>query len=387
MGRSVKNIILRGIAAAGKTIGPAFDRPPRLENCRRILVFQGGGLGDIFRAFPLILSLHRRYPKAALFTLTPFSKTVFKLFPRPDVISETFDYSPAGAHRGPAAKWRLVQGLRPYRFDLIVNPARGEGMLENGILAYRIGAPCRVGFEREGAGFLNTVKLPLRDDRPIVEQNLDLLRALGIPVLPDLSLRVPDEALPFGPALRKERLPDGERLIALHPGSFWRKELQWPLARYIALAKELLGRHRCQIALLGTAEEAPLAGAMSSRIADPRLFSMAGKTTLPEAASLIQSADLFIGNDSGLLHLALGLKVPAVGLFGYTDPGQVIAPQGPCIALHRPSGEGLYFHQPFYQFKPGQPNPIERIEVEEVLEAARTLMGASPHSRPSKTFL
>jgi ADP-heptose:LPS heptosyltransferase len=382
--RQVKKLILRGAAFAGKRTGGLFDRAPRLERCRRILIFQGGGLGDILRVFPLILSLHQRFPNASLYTLTPFSNIVFKLFPRPDLIAGSFNYDPAGEDRGLAGKSRLVKRLRPHRFDLIINPGRGEGMIENAILSYRIGAPCRVGFDREGAGFLNTVKVPLQDDRPIVEQNLDLLRALGIPTAPHLSLRVPDEEASFGPALRKELLSDGEQLIALHPGSFWRKELQWPLPKYIDLAGEILLRYRCRIVLLGTKEEAPLAEQMRAALNNSRLISMAGKTGLAQVASLLKSADLFIGNDSGLLHLSLGLKVPAIGLFGYTDPRQVIAPEGACIALHKPSGEALYFHQPFYRFKPGEKNPIERIEVAEVLEAADTLLKpAAPHFFPS----
>ena len=382
--RPIKKFILRGVAFAGKRTGRLFDRPPRLETCRRILIFQGGGLGDIFRVFPLILSLHPRFPKAALYTLTPFSGTVFKLFPRPDHIAAAFDYSPAGAHRGLAGKRRLIKALRPYRFDLIINPGRGEGMLENTLLSYQIGAPCRVGFEKEGAGFLNTVKVSLRDDRPIVEQNLDLLRAIGVPAVPHLSLRVPDDALSFGAELKQSFLSEGESLFAIHPGSFWRKELQWPLPRYIALARALLDLYRCKIVLLGTQEEAPLAEQMRSAVESPRLISMAGKTTLPQVASLIRSADLYIGNDSGLLHLSLGLQTPTVGLFGYTDPRQVIAPEGPCIALHKASDEALYFHQPFYQFNPKGKNPIERIEVADVLEAVYTLLNrAAPHSFPS----
>lgn len=383
--RQLKKIMLRGTAAAGKRIGWAFDRTFAPDTCRRILIFQGGGLGDIFRAFPLILSLHEHFPQAAIYTLTPFSETVFQLFPRPEIIAESFNYSPAGEHRGLAAKRQLVKRLRLYRFDLIVNPARGEGMLENAILSYQIGVPCRVGFEKEGAGFLNTVKVPLRNDRPIVEQNLDLLRALGLPSAPRLSLRVPEQAISFGPSLRRELVSEEEILFALHPGSFWRKELQWPLLRYIDLAKKLLDRYAGKIVLLGTKEEAPLADQVLNAVGSPRLISMAGKTTLAQAASLIKSADLFIGNDSGLLHLSLGLNVPTIGLFGYTDPRQVIAPDGLCIALHKPSGETLYFHQPFYQFNPAGKNPIERIEVEEVLHAVETLLNtAGLQSFPSK---
>lgn len=380
--RHIKQRVLQALARFGQWAGGALDRPCRPEACRRILVFQAGGIGDILRIFPVIQSLLDRFPQASVTTLTPFADTVFQLFPRRDGITRTLPYDVRGDHRGLRGKLALARTLRSQGFDLVINSARGEGMLENTILSFTTGAPCRVGFEKDGAGFLNTVKVHLDDHRALLHQNLDLLRAIGIePAAPEIAIHIPEEDARFAAAFVRERLAPDERLIALHPGSFWRKQLQWPLPRYAALARELLHAHPCRILLLGAREEAPLTRAIAEASQSPRLIDLAGQTSLPRVAALLGRLHLFIGNDSGLLHLALALKVPSIGLFGYTSPRQVIDPAGPCIALQKPARGPRYLHQPFFTFDQAEPNPIESIEVPHVLEAAVTLL-RSPPSRP-----
>lgn len=373
--RHIKQHALEALACFGRWAGGAFDRPCRPDACRRILVFQAGGIGDILRVFPVIQSLLDRFPRASVTTLTPFADTVFQLFPGRGDIAQTLSYDVRGDHRGLRGKLALARALRVQGFDLVVNAARGEGMLENTILSFATGAPCRVGFEKDGAGFLNTVKVRLDDHRALLRQNLALLRAIGIePAVREIAIRISEEEARVAAFFVRERLAPGERLIALHPGSFWRTRLQWPLPRYAALTRELLHAHPCRILLLGTREEAPLTREIVESAPNPRLIDLAGQTSLPRVAALLSRSHLFIGNDSGLLHLALALRIPSIGLFGHTSPGQVIDPTGPCIALQKPARGRRYLHQPFFTFDPAEPNPIESIEVPDVLEAAGTLL-------------
>lgn len=367
--------ILKTLAAVGRRIGPAFDRPTPARPPARMLIFQAGGIGDMLRIFPLLLSIRQAWPESRLFTLTPFASTVFDLLAPSHAIERRFSYDPEREHRGIRRKWALTRLLRGYHFDLIVNPGRGEGMIENALIAYAIGAPTRVGFDRDGAGFLHTHKVALDDQRPIVQQNLDLLRALGVePAVATAPLHVPFEA-----SAEAEHLvpPGSDALIALHPGSHWRHHLQWPAERYAAVANALLSRYPCRVLLLGTPDEASLTGSIARTVGHPRLLDLGGRTTLMQAAAVLSRCRLFIGNDSGLLHVALGFKVPSIGIFGYTSPRQVIAPEGPCIALQKDHGTARYLHQPFYRFPHGA-NPITLIQVDEVLQAASRLLERPP---------
>jgi ADP-heptose:LPS heptosyltransferase len=307
----------------------------------------------------------------------------------PRAITESFPYEPTGEHRGLLGKLLLARKLREYDFDLIINPARGEGMLENTIISFLIGARWRIGFEKDGSGFLNTVKVPFKQMRPVVEQNLDLLRASSIePTVQSISLRIPEEDLVFGDSFRDAHISTGELLISIHTGSYWRRHLQWPFRRYIDLIKKILKQYHCKVVLLGTKEETLMVHQIMTVVEDSRIINMAGKTTLTQVAAILSRSDLFIGNDSGLLHVSLALKVPSIGIFGYTSPRQVISPEGPCIALHKGNEECLYYHQPFFEFKPKEKNPIELIEVTEVLQAVKTiLVKPASHLPPFKTSL
>lgn len=371
-GRSLKEFALAATARIGRTLTGTSGTTPKLGAPDRILLFQAGGIGDILRIFPLLESLHAAFPGAALFTLSPFHTSVYALLREPGMLAGSLPYNPTNAQRGLAAKLKLARALRGYGFDLIVNPARGQGMLQHALLSFAIGAPVRVGFDDEGAGFANNVRVPLTADRPIVLQNLDLLRALGTePQVTDVHLRVPRIDLA---SLLPRTLDESEPLIAIHAGSTWESRLQWQLARYAELLTALLREHRCTILLLGTAPETPMGDALMAQANQPRVVNLIGKTSLLQVAALLSRCALFIGNDSGLLHVALGLRTPAIGLFGYTAPQQVIFPQGPCVALHKPGRTRLYEHQAFFTFRDEGPNPLDNIHVSDVLDAARSLL-------------
>lgn len=370
-------VVLKILAWAGKYIGHLFSKLPVTGSFQRILIFQAGGVGDIVRIFPVIMLLRKQFPKATLVSLSPFSGTVYQLLPDPSGLDERIDYEPRRQHSNLASKLRLAWSLRKHRYDLIINPARGEGMIENAILSLIIGAPCRVGFEKNGAGFLNTVKVPLQDHVPITRQNLGLLLAVGIaPTLEKASLRIPEEALAYADAFIHSYRPTTHKLIAIQPGNYWRQELRWPQDRYADMIDALAARHQCVIVLLGTQAEAGLNQWIVNRAKTAHPIDLAGQTSLTQMAAIVARSDLFIGNDSGPLHLALALEVPSVGIFGYTLPEQVISPTGPCIALKKESQESLFLHEPFREFKSSVANPIEQIEVADVLQAAESLLSS-----------
>lgn len=370
-------IVLKIIAWIGKYIGHWFSKSPETIVFQRILVFQAGGIGDIVRVFPIIMSLRDQLPNAYLVSLSSFSDKVYHLLPASYEPDECTSYEPLRQHRGLISKLRLAWSLRKQHFDLIISPARGEGMIEHAILALIIGAPCRVGFEKNGAGFLHTVKVPLQDQTPITQQNLNLLGAVGItPSVEKIVLQIPEKDLAYADAFIQSCRPMTQKLITIQPGNHWRQELRWPQDRYADLIKALAAKYQCIIVLLGTQAETDLNQWILERTKITQLIDLAGKTTLTEMVSILARSDLFIGNDSGPLHLALALGVPSVGIFGYTLPEQVISPTGPCIAINKGPKERLFLHEPFHDFKSSVTNPIDSVEIVDVLQAAETLLSS-----------
>jgi heptosyltransferase-3 len=128
-------------------------------------------------------------------------------------------------------------------------------------------------------------------------------------------------------------LPPGPPVLALGPTANWRGKV-WPADRFVALAHALLAGPLAgaRVAVLAGpgAEEAALAAPVLAAL--PEAIDLAGRLTLPEAAAVLARAVLFIGNDSGLMHLAAAAGAPTLGLFGPT-PSAEYAPAGPRAAV------------------------------------------------------
>jgi ADP-heptose:LPS heptosyltransferase len=109
----------------------------------------------------------------------------------------------------------------------------------------------------------------------------------------------------------------GSRWLALGPGARWEGK-RWPAGHFVALANRLQGEADA-IILLGSAAERDRCNGIEADLAGPCL-NLAGRTGLLQASAVLQRATLFIGNDSGLGHMAAAVGTPSVTLFGPGDP-------------------------------------------------------------------
>jgi len=385
MKQRLKRPLLRLLWSTGAAASPWLDRPADLGRVRRILVFQGGGIGDVIRVFPALRALHQALPGTSITSLTQYGANLFRLFPRPEAVTDHVVYDLQGAHRGLLPKIRLALALRRRRFDMIFSPNYGLGMIEAAIFSFLVGAPCRIGFDHGGAGFLYTIKRNLAPTPSIQEQALALLAAAGLPLpCPERYLQVPEDGLVHAQAiLRHAGIPEGCRLVVVAPevktdaryGSF-PEYRAWPLAHMAVLLREIPRRLHARVVLLGRPLADSGALGLEAGAAAAPVVNLLGETTLAEAAGLIGSAQLFIGNDSGLLHVAVGLQVPSVAIFGATAPHQVIPQSDMCVSLWK----GLpcspcFSHQPLFDLVcPFGVACLTTITPAEVLEAAERLL-------------
>ena len=118
----------------------------------------------------------------------------------------------------------------------------------------------------------------------------------------------------------RARLPEG-RLLALAPAAN-RVGKTWPLDRFADYLKAATAPGGVlagwSVAVLGGPEDAAAARGLQAALPDRRILDFTGEALLPTAA-LLGQADLFVGNDSGLMHLAAAVETPVVALFGPTD--------------------------------------------------------------------
>jgi ADP-heptose:LPS heptosyltransferase len=227
----------------------------------------------------------------------------------------------------------LIRQLRAARFDLVIDFHGGP---RASLLAWLSGAPDRLGYEVVARSWMYTQRVARpRALRPrhSVENQWDLLTALGIPppdptAYPVEMLVDPAAARAVDARLLSAGLQAGEPLIVIHvsAGNPFRR---WPIAAFAALVTGLItgDPHRRVIVTSGPSDRQ----AAGQVIAEARaLLSEADGAhavscddfSLAELRALVDRAALYIGGDSGPLHVAATSGVPIVGLYGPTLPAR-----------------------------------------------------------------
>ncbi len=355
---------------------------------RKILVAEGGGIGDLIRVLPAIECLKDNFPAASISVLaSPEAKGILSLFSKKDIVSEVIDYDLKSRHRGFLKKLLLIRSLRKKNFDLIYAPDRGEGMREEVLINFLTGVPHRLGFQKGRAGSLNTIKIELKENVPIVKQNLDILKQAGLQVTKEeIDLSIPEKDILEAKLLTKQLARENSSpLITIHPGASWNAGYRcWPLENYIALIKRLIKELQLKVIISGNTGDIETGKRILREIESPAIISVMGRTTLAQITAIIKLSNLFLGNDSGPLHIALALKIPSVAIFGSTSPEQVIGPQERCVVIRKTLAcSPCYVHQ--YDYRPDCKDfrCLNEITVDEVFNAVKKVLSGNFHEEIS----
>jgi ADP-heptose:LPS heptosyltransferase len=302
-----------------------------------VLVLRLGALGDVLRTLPPVRLIRRALPRAAVWWVVD-ERWRAVLADHPDltgtVVVPRRDWqrqvrSPAGW----PALLRSVRELRGRLRGLAPDLALDfHGNLRSGVVGWLSGAPVRLGYAghqaKEGNRLLTTHRVPSGSHRaPRIERNLDLVRALG---LPDGPLPLGDLPLARAGRAAADRIVEGTRGAAaafavINPGASAAQAYKKPPASLLsAAAVRLTRRGVTPLVVWGPGEESD-ARQVVERAGDAAV--LAPPTDLPTLAALLERARLFVGGDSGPLHLACVLGCPVLGLYGATDP-EVNGPWG-----------------------------------------------------------
>lgn len=353
------------------------DKPINLLKIKKILVTGGGGgTGDIILALPAIESFGLNFPHASISLLTSSeSAEVLSLFSSRDIISEVIDYDAKGRHKSLLKKLLLIISLRKRHFDLSYFPSRGEGMRKEALMSFFIGASNRLGFSKGNVGLLNTVKIELKDDVSLLDQNLAILSAGKLRVQrPTKILAVPEKDLLEARNVLKHLIPNCRfPIISIHPGALWHsKNKCWPIEKFSSLIRYLHEEFNAMIIIVGSKNELSISRVLSENIQNPSVVNMIGKTTVVQAAAFIKQSQLFIGNDSGPFHIANFLNVPTIVLFGATSPRQIVSSVNNCTIVSKNLNcSPCYLHHPGLMPDCKDVRCLKEIEVEEVMNAVR----------------
>jgi ADP-heptose:LPS heptosyltransferase len=303
----------------------------------RILVVKMAGIGDLLLATPALRALRETYPQAQIDLLvTPASAGILDNW---DVINRIivldkylFDY-PQQILKNPRNLRRLTplwHDLHDSHYDAVLlmhHLTLPFGRLKHQLLVRATGAKWRVGLDNGHGRFLN-VRVPDTGFGAMheAEYNLAIARAVGATTTNDTSLTIPlseEERQQAQQLVYGEQEPENTAhpIIAMHPGSGgYSTARRWAPERFAQVADTLFRESGGQLLLLGGPEEAALhkqiMGMLQSGIP---ARGLAGKGNIKVTAAVLELADLFIGNDSALMHLAVAGGTPTVAIFGLTN--------------------------------------------------------------------
>jgi heptosyltransferase-2 len=291
-------------------------------------------LGDTLLITPALQALRAAQPNARISLLTtPVGAAALRDLPLYDelMIFEKQRFNSPRELLRPTnlrAAWGLWRQLRRVRYDacvLLHHLTTWFGTLKYAALNAASGAPRRFGLDN-GRGFFLTD--PVADGgfgaRHQAEYWLALIALLAPPAAA-APAPLPCVALPpagdSAVSATFERIDPQRPLIALHPGSgAFAPARRWPVTRFAALADALID-DGAQLVLVGGPEEAELRQRMLQGMRRAAaVIDLGGRTGLSDLAYVFAQCDLFVGNDSGLAHLAGAAGAPVVAIFGPTDP-------------------------------------------------------------------
>lgn len=273
------------------------------------------------------------------------------------------------------------------------------------LLSYATGASRRVGFYRfkvEGnyTGNLLTHRVVYSPHHHVATTYASLLIALSGPAGDQPASRVPvDESILVPPRVHPsedaqnailEKIrgritieSDRNRIILLNPNASDLVPVRrWPVERFLEVARILLDLPDVTIVVTGAPDEKEQADAFVKKLNNPRITSLAGRTTIPELVTLYSVSDLLITNDSGPAHFATVAVLPTVVLFGPETPKifRPLSPEvhviyknlmcSPCVSVYNQKRSTCTDNQ-----------CMKQISAEEVAQKAVVILSGRPTPR------
>jgi heptosyltransferase II len=305
-----------------------------------ILIRMPNWLGDFVMATACLPEVRRHYPDARITVMckAPFADLVAK-DPNVDAVF------PVTSSRDKT----IIPRLREGRYDLgilLTNSFSSAWHLWRGRVKERIG------YTSHFRSLLLTKKIPPPDDyatRHQVLSYLYLLSSYGISIseAPEPYLCITDKDKAAVAAFFSSRgLSSEKRVIGINPGAQYGSAKCWLPERFTTLTQRLLSEDpECSIIYFGDKAGSSLVDTICGEVTSPRVFNMAGKTSLCELIPFIEKCSVFLTNDSGPMHVAAALKTPLVALFGSTSDirtgpyggGTVIHKNVPCSPCYKRS--------------------------------------------------
>ncbi|HEV2489055.1 MAG TPA: lipopolysaccharide heptosyltransferase II [Candidatus Acidoferrales bacterium] len=341
----------------------------------KLLVRATNWVGDAVMSIPALETVRAKWPQAEISVIArPWVADLYRVQPFADRVIPL-----SASANGLRGVERFTKELRRERFDCAL-------LLQNAFsaawLAWRAKIPQRIGYARDGRSALLTsaVHVPRSGEIPPHESYyyLELLRRAGWidawSQVEEIRLQVSSDAKESAEAqLLKAGIRTNSLRIAIAPGAAYGSAKCWIPERFAAVADGLVEDFGADVILFGADSEIGVSRQIASQMRH-RPVNLAGQTTIGQLPALFSRCHLFVGNDSGAMHVAAAAGIPVVAVFGSTDP-QGTAPVTP----RRTLVQNLVSCSPcFLRECPVDHRCMTRVEVDDVRNAARRWLEGLP---------
>jgi ADP-heptose:LPS heptosyltransferase len=318
---------------------PKAEQPPT-QSPQRILLILPCCIGDVVLATATLKALRSRYPDAHItWAVGSWSKPTIEAHP---LLNATLDAGPdALPVKSPRGLINFVRLLRASHFDLAVSLVRSPLM---SLAVWLSGIPLRVGLDSAVRGFGYNLRVPVDPQQPRHEAEiyLETAQRLGAETR-DCFVNVPVSESALESLQRKLDAKQIARpYVVINPAGGSNPGMQldlkrWPPEQFASLIEKLQQAFGINIVLIGGPKDQAIVEAVQASLQKP-LPSLVGELSFAEIAALAQQSRLYVGNDTGLTHLAAAAGANTLMILGPSDPVRY-APFAPnAIALWKPSG-------------------------------------------------
>ena len=289
-----------------------------LPTTPRFLITRLSAIGDCVHTMPLVAALRTQFPRAyiAWVTQNAGAQVIDGLAGLDEVVVVDRNWM-----KRPSSIFATRNKLRSLSIDVSIDP---QSLTKSSLLGWLSGARHRIGFEkgqaRELSPWLSTTRVSAKSEH-VVDRYLELLQPLGISESArqsSVQFNVPTR--PHAASAIQDFLKtiSREDFALLNPGAGWNSKL-WPHERYAQVATHLKAKHNMHSIVLWAGDrERKWAEAIVSLAPDST--TLAPDTSLQELAELCRTSRLFVGSDTGPLHLAAAVGTSCVSMFGPTKP-------------------------------------------------------------------
>jgi lipopolysaccharide heptosyltransferase I len=333
------------------------------------LVIRLSSIGDIVHTLPAVAALGETFPGAGIdWAIEPRYAPLLQGNP---FVKRVLAFDTLGWRRRLASAVTLeevarsVFELRELPFDAVID---FQGLVKSALIARLSRARERIGFSEYGlreplAAAFYTERVPIREGVHVVEESLALVERLGATMPSRERWRFPLPQRAEDDEFVEHQLSrlEAQEFMIINPGGGWTAK-RWAPGNYVELIQRLERVLPWRILVTGSPEEEPLMEEIVARARPSRAILF--RSTLMQFIALARRAKLFVGGDTGPLHLAAAVGTPIVAIYGPTDPAR----NGPFSA----ADIALTNYGPIdHTRRGGDQSYLPGISVEAVLEAVQ----------------